>query len=100
MAKDYSKIKALAQSILECIGDEPEGEDPKTPKQDTDIDDGGQEDFVDVLGAKSMEDGAASSSSGGSSDSTAGPDGGEGKKKKLSLISSMLSRKFKGKQGQ
>lgn len=25
--KDYSKIKALAQSIIECIGDEPEGGD-------------------------------------------------------------------------
>ena len=25
--KDYSKIKALASQILECIGDEPEGGD-------------------------------------------------------------------------
>ena len=30
--KDYSKIKALAQSIIECIGDESEGENPKLPK--------------------------------------------------------------------
>lgn len=34
MARDYSKIKALAQSILECIGDEPEGENPSLPKQE------------------------------------------------------------------
>ncbi len=27
--KDYAKIKALASQILECIGDEPEGENPK-----------------------------------------------------------------------
>lgn len=45
MAKsiDYSKIKAMAASILECIGDEDEGEDPSLPKQEQDIDDGGQD---------------------------------------------------------
>lgn len=34
MAKkiDYSKIKAMAASILECCGDEEEGENPKIPE--------------------------------------------------------------------
>lgn len=44
MAKsiDYAKIKAMASSILECIGDCDEGENPDLPKQKQDIDDGGQ----------------------------------------------------------
>ena len=29
---DYSKIKAMASSILECIGEDEEGENPKLPK--------------------------------------------------------------------
>ena len=32
MARDYAKLKALAQEIICCIGDEEEGEDPKIPK--------------------------------------------------------------------
>lgn len=43
MAKDYSKLKALAQQMIECIGDDPEGENPDLPKQDNALDDGGQE---------------------------------------------------------
>ena len=35
MAKkiDYAKIKAMAASILECCGDEEEGENPKLPEE-------------------------------------------------------------------
>ena len=43
MARDYAKIKALASSILECIGDEDEGENPSVHKQEQDTDDGGQD---------------------------------------------------------
>jgi hypothetical protein len=43
MAKDYSKIRGWAQSILECIGDEDEGENPKVPKQKQELDNGGQD---------------------------------------------------------
>lgn len=46
---DYSKLKALAQQILECIGDEPEGEDPTLPKQDNQIDAGGQDEALSLM---------------------------------------------------
>lgn len=87
MAKsvDYSKIKAMAQSILECIGDYSEGENPKLPAQTQDIDDGGQaklEDFAPV---------ADSGKTGVGSDD-------EKKKKKdssLAMMGTMLAAKFK-----
>lgn len=44
MAKiDYAKIKALSQQILECIGEDSEGENPSLPKPDNAEADGGQE---------------------------------------------------------
>lgn len=43
--KDYAKIKALASQILECIGDDAEGENPSLPKQDNAINDGGQDEL-------------------------------------------------------
>ena len=47
---DYSKIKALTQSILECIGnDQDVGEDPSLPKQDTSIEDGGQDSPLEII---------------------------------------------------
>jgi hypothetical protein len=51
MAKniDYSKIKAMAASILECIGEDEEGENPSLPKQQNDIDDGGQDSQLKFL---------------------------------------------------
>jgi len=36
--KDYSKIKAMAQEILKCIGDDEEGENPDIPKSKQEID--------------------------------------------------------------
>jgi hypothetical protein len=36
--KDYAKIKAMAQSILQCIGDDEEGEDPAKPVRKQKID--------------------------------------------------------------
>lgn len=57
MAKDYAKIKALASSILECIGDEDEGENPDLPKQEQDIDDGGQDSPLKFLPGDKGESG-------------------------------------------
>lgn len=45
---DYSKIKALAASILQAIGDDEEGANPKLGKQKTDFNDGGQESLDDL----------------------------------------------------
>lgn len=93
MARDYAKIKAMAQSILECIGDEEEGENPSLPKQKQDINDGGQDSplklFSDDEGteSESEEEGEYESSE----------DSEEKKKKKASsmaMMSQMLSKKF------
>lgn len=53
MAKniDYSKIKALSQQILECIGDDDVGANPDLPKQKADLDDGGQAPLADMAPA-------------------------------------------------
>jgi hypothetical protein len=86
MAKnvDYSKIKAMAQSILECIGDDCEGENPSIPKQTQDIDDGGQDKLESLApAAKNGETGV----------------GEEEKKRKkdasLAMMGTMLAAKFK-----
>lgn len=62
MAKqiDYAKLKALSQQIIECIGDDEEGENPDLPKQDDAIGDGGQDEIeklepLDTLSAKEEE---------------------------------------------
>jgi hypothetical protein len=84
--KDYAKIKALASSILECIGDDDEGENPNIPVQDKQINDGGTEPNVKFLGTK---------------DETGVEDVGEKKKKKdsasLAMMGSMLSSHFSKK---
>lgn len=88
MAKniDYSKIKAMASSILECIGDDSEGENPSLPKQDSALDDGGQSP-LDDMGEAADDSGFADSKDAGSA---------EDKKKKkdsqLAMMSSMLSK--------
>lgn len=81
--KDYSKIKALAQSIIECIGDESEGEDPSLPKQKQEINDGGQDSLykTDPAADTSLDQGSE-----------------EGKKKKkdsaIAMMSTMLKKEF------
>lgn len=83
MAKDYSKIKALASQILECIGDEPEGENPDLPAQDNDVDGAGEGkniDFLKTSQAKEKEVGS-----------------GDSKKNKgasLAMLGSMLASKY------
>ncbi len=59
---DYSKIKAMASSILECIGEDEEGEDPQIPGPESKPDpkptklgeetdsDGGQSPNLDFIG--------------------------------------------------
>lgn len=85
MAKDYSKIKALAQSIIECIGDECEGENPSLPKPQNDVNDGGVEpstQFLKTPEAKESETGV-----------------GESKKRKkdssLAMMGAMLAKSAK-----
>lgn len=85
MAKvDYAKLKALSQQILECIGDDPEGENPDLPKQDNAVDDGGVEantSFLKTDASKEKETGV-----------------GDSKKKKdssIAMMGAMLASKFK-----
>ena len=79
--KDYSKIKALAQSIIECIGDEAEGENPSLPAGEKPDDDS----IVDMGKAAPVD--------------LEQEDPEEKKKKKgderLALLSSTLASKFK-----
>lgn len=85
MAKvDYAKLKALSQQILECIGDDPEGEDPSLPKPDNAVNDGGVEpntSFLKTEESKEKETGV-----------------GDSKKKKdssIAMMGAMLASKFK-----
>jgi hypothetical protein len=93
MAKDYAKIKALASSILECIGDDEEGMSPKLPKQKADINNGGQDEMEEILEsdkADPMEGEELSEEE----DST---DGREKKRKRdsaMAMMGSVLSSKF------
>lgn len=89
MAKDYAKLKALAQQMIECIGDEPEGENPSLPKQDNAENDGGQEPntkFLESTGDSKAEE------------KVEGYDDEDGKKKKkdsaLAMMGSMLASKL------
>jgi len=76
---DYSKIKAMAESILECIGDYSEGEDPSLPDQDNSINDGGQDELYKTApSGDATEEGSA-----------------DGKKKKMAMMSQLLANKFK-----
>jgi len=92
MAKDYAKIKALAQSILECIGDEAEGANPSLPKQKDDFNDGGQESLDNLAPAADQGD------TGGAPVAKSSGDSEEKKRKKdssLAMMGSMLASKFK-----
>ncbi|OQB10433.1 MAG: hypothetical protein BWY21_00354 [Parcubacteria group bacterium ADurb.Bin216] len=87
MAKnvDYAKVKALASSILECIGDYDEGEDPSLPKPKNDVDDGGVEPntkFLDTAESKEGETGVGNTK--------------EKKKSSLAMMGAMLASKVKG----
>jgi len=91
MAKDYSKIKALAQDILKCIGDESEGENPSLPKQKNDYNDGGQESLDDLSGI-----GEEGDTGGAPTESEKEPADMEKKKKKdsaLAMMGSVLAAK-------
>lgn len=83
--KDYAKLKALAQQIIECIGDESEGEDPSLPKQVEDIDNGGQDELYSTPPNGKEE----------VSEEEEETDGKEGKKKNraasLAMMSSVLA---------
>ena len=94
MAKDYAKIKALAASILECIGDEEEGKNPSLPPQTEDIDNGGQDKpFVFLDSPEAGDDEGEESQS---EESAEGDDDKKNKKKKASLamMSATLANKF------
>ncbi len=79
---DYSKIKALSQQILECIGDYSEGENPSLPKQEEDFNDGGQDSLTALNPIKDGDTGVPA----------------EDKKKKkdasLAMMGSVLASKF------
>lgn len=84
---DYSKIKALSQQILECIGDYSEGEKPSLPKQENDFNDGGQESLDDLSPAAEEGD------TGGAPSETA-PDKKKKKDASLAMMGSVLASKF------
>lgn len=86
MAKniDYSKIKAMASSILECIGEDEEGENPSLPDQDDAVNDGGVEPNTQFLKTDV------------SKESVTGVEGDKKKKKdaSLAMMAATLSSKF------
>lgn len=95
MAKDYAKIKALASEILQCIGDEAEGENPSLPSPDNDLNGAGQKDLTDfkISEEDSVNEGIESSTEEDSEDSTK-------KNKKgasLAMLGSMLASKYNAK---
>lgn len=97
--KDYSKIKALAQSILECIGDEPEGASPSLPKQDNSINNGGQDELYKMAPAADDFSAGAKDAEGESEPDDQAESEPEDKKKKkdseLAMMGSMLAAKFR-----
>lgn len=106
---DYSKVKAMAQSILECIGDDQDtGEHPDVPKSDAnpmpetnefgidDNEDGGQDPQLDFIGNELAD---------GKDEQGETPDEDDSSKKKkkdssLALMGSVLASKFNGKGNQ
>ena len=94
---DYAKLKALSQQILECIGDEPEGEgqhgNTKPDKMSDDNHLGAEDDgTLDFLPGK-LDD---------SETETDGHSSGSGTKKKakdhaMKIMASTLGAKFKSK---
>jgi hypothetical protein len=87
MAKDYSKIKALAEDILKCIGDESEGENPSLPKQKEDIGDGGQ-------AVKEMPEFLSTEKSEPAEDDDDDEKKSKSKDSSLAMMGSMLASKF------
>jgi len=100
MAKDYAKIKALAASILECIGDDDEGESPSLPSQNNDFNDGGQESLSDFVPS---EDGQAETGVPKGSKSSDDDDDDDKKKKKkdssMAMMAATLASNVKSKSG-
>lgn len=105
---DYSKVKAMAQSILEYIGDDQDiGENPDIKKSDANpmpetnefgMDkepNGGQDPQLDFLGDELSD---------GKDEQGENSDGNDSKKKRkdssLALMGSVLASKFNGKGNQ
>lgn len=97
MAKnvDYSKIKAMAQSILECIGDDSEGENPSLPSPDNAINDGGQDSLTELMDESEEDYGNTRADA---DDTARGSADSETKKKKrdsaIAMMGSVLASKF------
>ena len=102
MARDYSKIKAMAQEILKCIGDEEEGKNPSIPKSPADPDpattesgvgndgEGGQDSLLNFIGDELKD---------GKEESEPAPDEDNKKKKRessLAMMGSVLASKVRG----
>ena len=100
MAKsvDYSKIKAMAQSILECIGDDEEGANPSLPAQKQDINAGGQDKMKAFISGVSSASEREKLSSKEDATDVCEPDSDsddENKKKRsIAMMTSMLKSKF------
>lgn len=65
--KDYARFKALAKELVECIGDDEEGENPSLPKQDNEVNKGGVEantSFLKTSESKESETGVGASKKG------------------------------------
>lgn len=93
MAKDYAKIKALASSILECIGDDDEGMNPKLPKQEHDYDDGGQGSMEEIL-KTDKADPAEGEEISEKEEATDGEDKKRKRQSAMAMMGSVLSSKF------
>lgn len=93
MAKnvDYAKLKALSKQILECIGDDEEGENPSLPEQDNAYDDGGQTPNTQFLKTAESEE-KVKASEGATSKS-------EPEKKKKDAAMAMFSQSLASKFG-
>lgn len=99
MAKnvDYSKLRALSKQILECIGDDEEGENPSLPKQDNAINDGGQDANTNFIENEKEETNEASKGSDDDAMGKSGASSPDKKKKKesaMAMFSQSLASKF------
>lgn len=86
MAKnvDYAKVKALSKQILECIGEDEEGENPSLPDPDNAVNDGGVEPntaFLKSGVSKEQETGVSNSK--------------KNKNSSIAMMGAMLASKFK-----
>lgn len=101
MAKDYAKIKALAASILECIGDDEEGENPSLPKQEQQFNDGGQDSLSDFVPSSEGDADTGLPKSGKSSSDDDDDDDRKKKKKdsSMAMMAATLASNVKSKSG-